>query len=82
MDEPRGHGERIAALEERVSVLRERVHDLHRDVGELARARVAAEAIARQATKDAAREFRSRELLIAAAALALTALNVGVAIWG
>jgi Asp/Glu/hydantoin racemase len=73
--------ERLAMLEERVSVLREDVRALERDVAELARFRVAAEAIARQATEKAVRESRSREVLLLGAGLALTAVNVVVSVW-
>lgn len=74
--------ERVAILEERVSALREDVRNVDRVVEELARAHVAGEAIAHAATSRTVREFRSRELVIAALGLLFTAVNVAVSVWG
>ncbi len=57
------------------------VDELRRDVRELAAARVAGEAIARDATRRAVGYVRTRELVIAVAGLALTALNVAISVW-
>lgn len=72
----------LALLEERVTAMRADVLELRTDVDELMRERVAAESIARAATARHVRSVRGRELAMAAAGLALTALNVAISVWG
>lgn len=66
--------ERLARLEERVSAMDATVRGLTRDVRELREERAAARAIAHEAA-------RSTALRFALAGLALTVLNIGVAVY-
>lgn len=75
----------VYRLEERLRSVVEDVTELRVDVDSLMHKRVREEAIAEKVARDATERHvsavRGRELVLAVAALALTAINVAVSVW-